>query len=221
MESLEVHGKTVEEATMRGLERLGLSRDAIEVTIIREGRSGIFGLGSEDAIIKIIPKKENLPQRNIDTELIAKNVLDKLLVLLGLDGTIQSETQLAIEGNNESPVVSLNIKGGDLGILIGRRGQTLSALQYIVRLMIGRQSENWMPVVIDVENYKQRRAHALKNFALEMADRVKARGAPFTLEPMPPYERRIIHIALASHNFVYTESIGQGEERKVIIRPKK
>jgi spoIIIJ-associated protein len=221
MESLEVHGKTVEEATMRGLEQLSLSRDAVEVTIIREGRSGIFGLGAEDAIVKVTPIKENIPVQSNNAEITAKNVIEKLLVLLDVEGIVQSATQPAIEGNNEGSVISLDIKGGDLGILIGRRGQTLSALQYIVRLIVGRQIENWVPVVIDVEGYKQRRSQALNNFALEMADRVKARGAPFTLEPMPPYERRIIHMALANHIFVFTESIGEGEERKVVIRPKK
>lgn len=221
MESLEVHGKTVEEATMRGLEQLGLSREAVEVTIIKEGRSGIFGLGAEDAIVKVTPIKENIPVQSTDAEVTAQSVLEKLLVLLGVEGNIKSETQPAIEGNNEGSVVSLDIKGEDLGILIGRRGQTLSALQYIVRLIVGRQIENWVPVVIDVEGYKQRRAHALNTFALEMADRVKSRGAPFTLEPMPPYERRVIHMALANHSYVITESIGQGEERKVVIRPKK
>lgn len=221
MESLEIHGKTVEEATIRGLEQLGLSRDAVEVTIIREGRSGIFGLGAEDAIVTVTPIKENIPVQNNDPEITAKNVIENLLVLLGVEGTVQSVTQPVIESNNEGPVISLDIKGVDLGILIGRRGQTLSALQYIVRLIVGRQIENWVPVVIDVEGYKQRRAQALNNFAVEMADRVKARGAPFTLEPMPPYERRLIHMALANHNSVFTESIGQGEERKVVIRPKK
>jgi spoIIIJ-associated protein len=203
------------------LEQLGLSRDAVEVTIIREGRSGIFGLGAEDAIVTVTPIKENIPVQNNDPEITAKNVIENLLVLLGVEGTVQSVTQPVIESNNEGPVISLDIKGVDLGILIGRRGQTLSALQYIVRLIVGRQIENWVPVVIDVEGYKQRRAQALNNFAVEMADRVKARGAPFTLEPMPPYERRLIHMALANHNSVFTESIGQGEERKVVIRPKK
>jgi spoIIIJ-associated protein len=156
-----------------------------------------------------------------NAELVAKEVLEKLLGLFGVEGKVKSETQSATEENEEGPVVSLDIAGEDLGILIGRRGQTLSALQYVVRLIVGRQIETWVPIVIDVEGYKERRARALQSFALDMAERVKARGAPFTLEPMPPYERRIVHMTLSNHSYVTTESIGQGEERKVVIRPKK
>ncbi len=220
MQNLESHGKTVEEATLRGLEQLGLSREEAEVTVIREGRSGLFGLGAEDAIVRITPRKKAVatPQGS-DAESAAKDVLEKFLVLFGVEGTVTSETHP--EENEEGPTVSLDVNGEDLGILIGRRGQTLSALQYIVRLIVSRQIDSWIPIVIDVEGYKERRARALQSFALDMAERVKARGAPFTLEPMPPYERRIVHMTLANHSHVTTESIGQGEERKVVIRPKK
>jgi spoIIIJ-associated protein len=221
MENLESHGKTVEEATLRGLEQLGLKRDEVEVTVIREGRSGLFGLGAEDAIVRITPHEKAIQSQGSDAESAAKDILEKLLGLFGVEGTVKSETQPATEENKEVLTVSLDITGEDLGILIGRRGQTLSALQYIIRLMVSRQIDAWVPIVIDVEGYKERRARALQSFALDMAERVKARGAPFTLEPMPPYERRIVHMALANHSYVTTESIGQGEERKVVIRPKK
>jgi spoIIIJ-associated protein len=142
--------------------------------------------------------------------------------LLGVDGTIVPQTQPIVveEGKETEPSIVLNIHGDDLGILIGRRGYTLSCLQYMVRLIVGHQTKTWAPIVIDVEGYKQRRYRALQVFARDMAEQVKARGAPFALEPMPAYERRIVHLALADHPDVVTESIGQGEARRVVIQPK-
>lgn len=163
-----------------------------------------------------------VPKPGGDTAEVARGVTEHLLQLLGVAGTIESQAlPIVAEEKEAAPAVALNIKGEDLGILIGRRGQTLAALQYIVRLLVGRQVKTWVPIVIDVEGYKQRRYEALESFARQMAERVKAKGAPFTLEPMPPYERRIVHMALANHPDVITESIGQGESRKVVIRPKK
>ncbi len=200
----------------------------MEVVVVKEGRGGILGLGAEDAVIRVTPIRpstkaptpDKVQESGVEQE--AREVLQQLLSLLGLSGTVESQSIANTRENGETgSAVSLDVKGDDLGILIGRRGQTLAALQYIVRLMVGRRVDKWVPVVIDVEGYRQRRAEALKRFAVEMADRVKSRGAPFTLEPMPPHERRIIHMALADHPQVFTESIGQGEERKVVIRPKK
>jgi spoIIIJ-associated protein len=158
-----------------------------------------------------------------DTDKAVRETLAKVLELLGLHGTIESRTVTDEEGGQEAgaSALSYDITGEDLGILIGRRGQTLAALQYLVRMMINRRTDKWSSIVIDVEGYKQRRSQALRSFALDMAERVKARKAPFTLEPMPPYERRIIHMALADNAHVFTESVGQGDDRKVVIRPKK
>jgi spoIIIJ-associated protein len=116
--------------------------------------------------------------------------------------------------------ITLNIRGDDLGILIGRRGQTLACLQYIVRLIVSHRSEEWLSIVIDVEDYKQRRYKSLQALAYRMAERVKEKKVPFGLEPMPAYERRIIHLALADHPDVTTQSVGQDEARKVVIVPK-
>jgi len=150
-----------------------------------------------------------------------KGILEKLLALLGVAGSIVPQTQPIVEGEKEATAsVAINIKGDDLGILIGRRGQTLSCLQYIVRLIVGHQTKAWVPIVIDVDGYKERRYQTLQALARQMAEQVKTRETPFTLEPMPAYERRIIHITLADHPDVITESIGQGETRRVIILPK-
>ena len=218
MDSLEVSAKTVEEATQRALEQLGVSREEVEVTIVKEGRPGILGLGADEAVVRVTPLVP-APEEESDTVEVARAVLERLLSLTGVAGSVMSQFQPVVAGGQEATVI-LNIKGDDLGILIGRRGQTLACLQYIVRLIVGHQTETWAPIVIDVEGYKQRRYQALQVFARNMAEQVKARGAPFTMEPMPAYERRIIHLALVDHPDVTTESTGLGEARRVVIQPR-
>jgi spoIIIJ-associated protein len=140
---------------------------------------------------------------------------------MGVEGTVIPQNQPEIDEEEAAESASFNIRGDDLGILIGRRGQTLIALQYIVRLIVGHQMKTWLPITIDIEGYKQRRYQALQDFAHEMAEQVKTRERSFTMEPMPAYERRIIHLALADQPDVTTESIGQGESRRVVISPRK
>jgi len=149
-----------------------------------------------------------------------QNTINKLLEMLGVDGKAVLESQPVVDDEESSDSVAFNIEGEDLGILIGRRGQTLSCLQYIARLIVGHQKHSWMPIILDVEGYKKRRYEALQVFARQMAEQVKSRGMSFTLEPMPAYERRIIHMALADHPDVTTESIGAGESRRVVILPR-
>lgn len=152
----------------------------------------------------------------------AKKVLEDLLDLMELDGNVRPSDEFTVNDENGNLVsVGLNIEGDDLGILIGRRGQTMIALQYIVRLIMAHKMQVQMPIVLDVEGYKQRRCEGLRNLALRLADQVKSRNVPFTMEPMPAFERRIIHITLADNPDVLTESIGAGETRKVTIVPKK
>lgn len=139
-----------------------------------------------------------------------------------LEATVQPQTFHTTNG--EERIVSpfaFDVTGEDLGILIGRRGQTLATLQYILRLMVSHQLKVWTPIVVDVEGYKQRRSEALQALAARLAEQVRSRGTPFTLEPMPAYERRIIHLALADHPDVTTQSIGEGDLRKVVILPDK
>ncbi len=220
MESLEISAKTVEEAIQRALEQLGVSREEVEVNVVKRGRPGILGMGAEEAVVRVqtlgpAPKKES------DIAETAKGVLERLLTLMGVAGSIVPQAQPIVEGGEEATAsLILNIKGDDLGILIGRRGQTLSCLQYIVRLIVGNQTKTWTPIVIDVEGYKQRRYEALQALAWRIAEQVKDRGTPFTLEPMSAYERRIIHLALANSPDVTTQSTGEGEARKVVILPK-
>jgi spoIIIJ-associated protein len=140
---------------------------------------------------------------------------------MGVAGSVVSPAPPPVQNGDEtSAALAFDIRGDDLGIIIGRRGQTLASLQYIVRLIVNNQVKSWVPIVVDVEGYKQRRYQALRALALRMAEQVKVREAPFTLEPMPAYERRIVHLALADHPDVITQSVGEGEFRKVVILPK-
>jgi spoIIIJ-associated protein len=151
-----------------------------------------------------------------------KEVLEKLLSLMDLPAkvTLSDEFTMTDEGG-EVASVGLNIEGEDLGIIIGRRGQTMVSLQQIVRLIMAHKMEVKVPIVLDVENYKQRRCEGLRLLANRLAEQVKVRKAPFSMEPMPAFERRVVHIALADHPDVTTESTGFGESRKVVIIPKK
>jgi spoIIIJ-associated protein len=216
MESLEVKAKTVEEAIQQAISQLGVSREEVEVNVISEGKSGILGLGADEAVVRVTPIKADTGE---DITLYVQNTIDELLGFMGVEGSAVVLPPQDVEGDEPSESLSLNIEGEDLGILIGRRGQTLSCLQYIVRLIVGHQKQSWLPIIIDVEGYKQRRYQALQAFARQMAEQVHSKKMSFTLEPMSAYERRIIHLALAEHPNVITESIGQGESRRVVIQP--
>ena len=221
MDVLEVNAKTAEEASEKALDEMGLSRDEVRITVLSEGKSGgLFGIGAEDARVrveKLLPEAASAAEVNVT----AAEILQKLLGLLEVEGKVISATYPDESEEQPAAPIAFNIEGDDLGILIGRRGQTLAALQYVLRLIVGHKTQTWIPIIVDAEGYKERRHEALKALALRMADHVKTRGAPFTLEPMPPYERRIVHLALADNPAVYTESIGEGESRKVVIRPKR
>ena len=218
MENLEMSGKTVEEAIQRALEELGVSREEVRVTVLKEGKHGVLGLGAEEAKIRVEPLVSTAKKES-DIADAAKGILEALLSMMGVAASVVSPARSFAEGEDTAPI-AFDIEGDDLGILIGRRGQTLSCLQYIVRLIVGHQTEAWVPIIIDVEGYKQRRYEALQALAWRIAEQVKAEQAPFTLEPMSAYERRIIHLALAEHPDVTTQSIGEGEARKVVIVPK-
>lgn len=229
MDSLEISAKTVEEAIQEALDQLGVSREEVEVTVVKEGKSGILGMGSDDALVRVTLLEKSAESESAenesaegDTAETARETVETLLGLMGINNsTVTVGIQPADRGEEEAlPSLSVNIEGDDLGILIGRRGQTLTSLQYIVRLIIGRQTETWQPIIIDVEGYKERRYEGLRAFAQQMAEQVRDREAPFSLEPMPAYERRLIHLVLADHPDVVTESMGLGESRRVVIMPK-
>jgi spoIIIJ-associated protein len=222
--SVEVSGRTVDEAIERALEELGAARDQVETQVLTEGSRGILGLGAEEARVKVTlaepaeyaeEEGEELQAQRREVSEIATDVLEDLLQHMGVKATVTVRDDA---GGPALPVV-LDVEGDDLGILIGRQGETLRDLQYITRLIISRKVQHWVNVLVDVGGYKRRRERVLTELALRMAERVVAEGRPVSLEPMPAHERRIVHLALRDHEFVTTESTGEGRRRKVVILP--
>jgi len=150
----------------------------------------------------------------------ASEILGNLLNQMGINATVRGHASVSdMPGRDDEPTLVLDIVGNDLGILIGRRGETLNALQYLTRLMLNHRLHRWTNVVVDVEEYKNRRERTLQQLATRTAERVAATGRTLALEPMPARERRIIHMTLRDHPEVHTESVGEGESRKVTIIP--
>ncbi len=235
-QSVEVHAPTLEEAIERGLSQLGLARNEVIIEIVDEGSRGVLGMGARDAVIRLTPLRApkvvaTPPQPALTEEIpsappsqgdeearVAKEVLAELLAQMKIKATVHVERAQAATPDEDPPWV-LNIRGADLGVLIGRRGETLNALQYITRLIVSREIQRRSNIVIDVESYKSRREEALRRLALRMAEQAKRLGRTVVLEPMPANERRIIHLALRDDEGVTTESIGSGDQRKVTIIP--
>jgi spoIIIJ-associated protein len=218
MQNLEMSAKTVEEATKLALEKLGLSPEEVEVVVVRKGKPGLLGLGAEEALVRVTPLS-TIPMDEV-TE-VAQEIVSSLLTALKVPATVHPTDPPPQGLSPGAQVVALDIQGEDLGILIGRRGQTLAALQYLVNLIVAQRLKSRVPLILDVEGYRKRRYQALQSLAERMAQQVMDSGQPVTLEPMPANERRLIHLALADHSQVSTESIGLGEGRKVVILPRK
>jgi spoIIIJ-associated protein len=208
MEVIEITAGTVEQAIGKAEAQLGLSRDQFKVEVVKEGRTGILGMGGREAVIRV--SQIALPEEDVVSRV--REIVDTLLGLVGVQGKVELLS-------NELPL-ALNIEGDDLGILIGRRGQTLAALEYVVKLIVVQRLKAWVPLTIDVGGYKKHRRDSLQKLALYLAEQVKSRRRAMPLEPMPADERRIIHLTLADHPDVTTQSIGEGENRKVVILPR-
>lgn len=213
MEWSEITAATVEQAIEKAEAQLGLNRDQFEIEVVKEGKSGILGVGGREAVIRVTPV--TLPEKACP-ELVERDavkgvteILDRLLGLLGVQGKVEVLS-------DELPL-ALDIKGDDLGILIGRRGQTLASLEYITKLVVVGRLKAWLPLTVDVGGYKKHRRDSLQRLALYIAEQVKSRRRPITMEPMPADERRIVHLALADDPDVTTQSIGEGENRKVVV----
>ena len=221
MEHPEISAKTVEEAIQIALNQLGVRREEVNVIILSEGRPGILGLGAEEARIRVELLVPATPQKD-DISGTVQEVLETLLSKMGITGSIVPQARyLAGDEEETAAPITFNVTGDDLGILIGRRGQTLASLQYVVRLMVAEKLKMWIPISVDIAGYKKRRYESLRGLALRLAEQVKRSRRLITLEPMPADERRIIHLALADHPDVATESMGEGEARKVAILLKK
>ena len=219
VESLEVSGKTVEEAIERALQQLGLTRDQVEVTVLNKGKSGFWGMGAEEAVVKVTPLVQ--AQQGGNTAAVAKEALEELLKRMKLTAQVEIGSDTPETSESEVAPIALEVKGDDLGILIGRQGETLAALQYIVRLIVAHHEKARVPLTIDVEGYRQRRYRSLRELAVRLAQKAVSSGQSMTLEPMPADERRIVHLALSVNPDVVTQSSGEGEMRKVVIMPRK
>ena len=227
-ENVEFTGKTIEEAIENGLAALGKSRDQVEITVVSEGSRGLLGIGSESARVAIhpvvasdapVPRAETSAEE-AEVALAAQDVLANILRMMGINGRVEVLRDVEVPGVDSVPFV-LDIQGDeDLGVLIGRRGETLAALQYLTRLIVGHKTKVWSDFAVDVQQYRVRRGQALQNLAARMAERVEESGRAVALEAMPAAERRIVHLALRDHPKVTTQSIGEGENRKVMILPK-
>jgi spoIIIJ-associated protein len=175
-----------------------------------------------EPVVSPAPAPEPEPATGEATpERLGQEILGDLLKLMGIRASVESILGYELAEEGQEPPTVLNITGDDLGILIGRRGETLRALQYLVRLMVSHRLKRWTDLVVDVEHYRVRRRQALENLASRVAERVAQTGRTQALEPMPSYERRLVHIALRGHPHVMTQSVGEGEKRKVTIVPKK
>lgn len=219
--SLEVSGSSVEEAVEKGLAELGLPRDAVNIEVLHEGSHGLFGLNDEESRVRLTPVDSsglNLDPGPADAaKATGQEILESLLRGMGLSARV--EVLPDVESVDSRGFV-LNILGDDLGVLIGRRGETLRDLEYVTRLLVAHKTNKSPKLIVDVEGYRTRRERSLRELAKRMAERVQTNRQPITLEAMPPNERRIVHLALHEHPTVKTQSIGEGEHRRVMIIPK-
>jgi spoIIIJ-associated protein len=210
MDGVEAGGSTVDEAVERALEQLGLTREQVEVEVLSENEG--------DTRVLVTPVSDD--GEVDDPAEFAAQMLDKLLALMSVDADVSiRDPETPGDGLGMANAV-LDVEGDDLGLLIGRRGETLQSLQYLLNLMVGQQLGRQEFFTVDVEGYRRRREDSLNSLARRMADQVKRTGRPVTLEPMPANERRIIHLALSESRSVTTASIGEGDDRKVAISPK-
>lgn len=206
MKAVEKTAKTIDEAVFLALKDLGASREDVEIDVIEEPSKGIFGLiGVKPARVKVILKERHSKK--------AESLLNDIF------RAMQLEVNMNIREDEKE--VFIDIEGQELGILIGRRGETLEALQYLVNLSVNKKQEVRKKVIIDVEGYRNRREETLQKLARKLAEKAKNKGRNIVLEPMSPQERRIIHTALQGRSDIYTFSEGEEPYRKIVISPRK
>lgn len=207
MEYIEFSGKTVSEAITEACQKFSVTSEKLDYTIVDEGSSGFLGIGSKPAVIKAAVKDS--------VEDLAKNFLNDVFAAMNLTVVIN------VKYDESEKTMDIDLSGDDMGVLIGKRGQTLDSLQYLVSLVVNKNKEDYIRVKVDTENYRERRKETLENLAKNIAYKVKRTRRPVSLEPMNPYERRIIHSALQNDKYVTTYSEGEEPYRKVVIALKK
>ncbi|MBE5930522.1 MAG: protein jag [Lachnospiraceae bacterium] len=206
-EWIEVTAKTVDDAIIEAGIKLGVSTESMEYEVIEKESSGFLGLNKKPAKIRARVKEEDKPA--------VEDFLCKVFEAMG----VKAEAEISFD--EEEKVMNINLTGDDMGMLIGKRGQTLDSLQYLVSLVANKDSDTYIKVKLDTENYRERRKETLENLAKNIANKVRRTRHSVALEPMNPYERRIIHSVLQNNKFVETHSEGEEPYRKVIVSLKK
>lgn len=207
MEFIEISAKNVDDAITQATVQLGITSDQLEYEVLDKGSTGFLGIGSKNAVIKARKKFS-----------IDENVVE---FLSSIFDAMKMEVEILVAVNEEEHVIEVELKGDDMGILIGKRGQTLDSLQYLTNLVINKHSDEYYKVKIDTEDYRKRRKETLENLAKNIAYKVKRTKRPVSLEPMNPFERRIIHSALQNDRYVTTHSEGDEPYRHVVVTLKK
>ena len=210
MKSIEMTAKTVEEAIEIALRELDADRVEVEIDVISRGKPGILGIGSELASVRVT--KVDGTSDVLDS---ASEVLNNLVSHMDVDVVVN----LKEADNQETGGPVFEIEGDDSGLIIGRKGETLRSLQFLTRFIVGRQTGERANLTVDVEGYDERRKQSLSNLANRVAARVVKTGRSIELEPMSARERRLVHVALSENSDVYTESSGDGRDRRVVVIP--
>ena len=229
MEKIEVTGKTVEEALINAALQLETSSDNLEYEVIEKGSNGLFGFINSKPAKKQEENAEIIEEITVEEteEVKPEKVVDKGAVedkirkfLNDIFKTMDLEVTIEISFNDDESI-DINLIGGDMGVLIGKRGQTLDSLQYLISLVANKEGGKYFRVKLDTENYRERRKATLESLAKNIAYKVKRTRRPVSLEPMNPYERRIIHSALQNDKYVSTKSEGEEPFRHVVVFMKK
>lgn len=203
MEYREFTAKTVDDAIVEAAIQLETTSDKLEYEVIDKGSNGFLGIGSRPAKIRA--------RKILDTKGKAEEFLAQVF------GAMQIQVDINIDEDKENRTMNIDLSGDDMGVLIGKRGQTLDSLQYLISLVVNKDEEEYIRVKVDTENYRQRRKDTLENLAKNIAFKVKRTGKAVTLEPMNPYERRVIHSALQNDRYVETHSEGDEPFRRVVV----
>lgn len=204
MDMIEVSAKTVSDAITEACQKLGVTSDKLDYQVVEEGSSGFLGIGAKPAVIKAAVKKSSVEE-------VARAFLNDVFQAMNM------EVAIDIKYNEEEKSMDIELSGNEMGVLIGKRGQTLDSLQYLASLVANKGEEEYVRVKVDTENYRQRRKDTLENLAKNIASKVRRTGRAVVLEPMNPYERRVIHSALQADRYVETHSEGEEPFRKVVV----
>ena len=237
MEYMEFKGKTKNDAITEACRHFSIPSDKLDYEVIDEGKAGLFGLGAKPAVIKAKVKEESEEPKetqklvdspeissvkeyaenivDIDVEAVSKKFLTDVFAAMNLNVEINTKY------NDSLKNLDVDLSGDEMGVLIGKRGQTLDSLQYLISLVVNKGTGEYIRVKVDTENYRQRRKETLENLAKNISYKVKRTRRPVSLEPMNPYERRIIHSALQNDKYVTTHSEGEEPFRRVVVTPKR